>query len=152
MACAVRLHRSHGRSAYVASVARDTTIPLEIQVRAGLHTGEREVVGEDIGGMAVNIGARIGALAKADEVLVSSTVTDLVVGSGITFVDRGVRELKGVPGRWRLFAVHKLETSAAERIVPDERARRLVDRAFLGAVRKAPAAVQRVVQPRASRR
>jgi len=66
-------------------------------------------------------------------------VRDLVVGSGIGFVNRGARKLKGVPGRWRLFAVHHLETSAAERIVPDKRARRLGDRALLGAVRRAPA-------------
>lgn len=78
---------------------------LGIEVRAGLHTGECELRGDDVAGMAVHIGARVGATAGAGEVLVSSTVKDLVVGSGIEFADRGARELKGVPGEWRLFAV-----------------------------------------------
>ena len=80
---------------------------LGIDLRAGLHTGEIEILGDDIGGMAVNIGARVGARAGAREVLVSSTVKDLVVGSGIDFDDRGAHELKGVPGEWRLFAVEQ---------------------------------------------
>ncbi|HEX5526355.1 MAG TPA: adenylate/guanylate cyclase domain-containing protein [Solirubrobacterales bacterium] len=78
---------------------------LGIEVRAGIHTGEVELIGDDVGGMAVNIGARIGALADAGEVLVSSTVRELVVGSGLEFADRGVQTLKGAPGEWRLFAV-----------------------------------------------
>ena len=77
--------------------------PLGIAVRAGLHTGEVEVLGDDIGGIAVHIGARVAALAGPNEVVVSSTVKDLVAGSGITFVERGVHTLKGVPGEWRLF-------------------------------------------------
>jgi class 3 adenylate cyclase len=76
-----------------------------VEIRAGLHTGELEVVGEDVAGMAVNIGARVGAKAEPGEVLVSSTVTDLVVGSGLQFRERGTHELKGVPGQWRLYAV-----------------------------------------------
>jgi class 3 adenylate cyclase len=75
---------------------------LGIEVRAGLHTGEVEVRGTDVAGMAVHIGARVGSLAAPGEVLVSGTVKDLVVGSGIEFVDRGEHELKGVPGSWRL--------------------------------------------------
>ncbi|HEX2389053.1 MAG TPA: adenylate/guanylate cyclase domain-containing protein [Solirubrobacterales bacterium] len=78
---------------------------LGIQLRAGLHTGEVEVIGADVGGMAVHIGARIGALGDPGEVLASSTVKDLVVGSGIEFADRGSHSLKGVPGEWDLFAV-----------------------------------------------
>ena len=78
---------------------------LGVDVRAGLHTGECEVMGDDIGGMAVNIGARVGALAQGGEVLVSSTVKDLVAGSGIDFQDRGLHDLKGVPEKWHLFAV-----------------------------------------------
>ena len=76
-------------------------------MRAGLHTGECELIGDDIGGMAVNIGARIGALAGANEVLVSSTVKDLVAGSGLSFQDRGMQHLKGIPDEWRLFAVEQ---------------------------------------------
>jgi pimeloyl-ACP methyl ester carboxylesterase len=77
---------------------------LGLDVRAGIHTGEIELLGEDIGGIAVHIGARVAALAGAGELLVSRTVVDLVAGSGITFQDRGERSLKGVPGSWRLFA------------------------------------------------
>jgi class 3 adenylate cyclase/esterase/lipase len=78
---------------------------LQIEVRTGLHTGECEVMNGDVGGLAVHIGARVMGAAGPSEVLVSSTVKDLVVGSGIDFEDRGPRELKGVPGEWRLFAV-----------------------------------------------
>jgi class 3 adenylate cyclase len=78
---------------------------LGVEIRAGLHTGECEVIGDDVGGLAVNIGARVGAKAEPGEVLVSSTVTDLVVGSGLEFRERGTHELKGVPGQWRLYAV-----------------------------------------------
>ncbi len=84
---------------------RDNLQPLGIDVRVGLHTGEIELRGADIGGIAVHIGARVAALANAGEVLVSRTVTDLVAGSGIQFADRGVHQLKGVPGDWQLFAV-----------------------------------------------
>jgi class 3 adenylate cyclase len=76
-----------------------------LEVRSGLHTGEIELLGNDVGGIAVHIGARVGALAGPGEVLVSNTVKDLVVGSGIEFEDRGEQELKGVPGSWRLWAV-----------------------------------------------
>jgi class 3 adenylate cyclase len=78
---------------------------LGLEIRVGLHTGEVEMVPSDIGGMAVNIAARIGAKADADEVLVSSTVKDLVAGSGIEFEDRGSHALKGVPGEWNLQVV-----------------------------------------------
>ena len=74
-------------------------------MRSGLHTGEIELLGDDVGGIAVHIGARVVALAQPGEVLVSGTVKDLVVGSGIEFEDRGERELRGVPGEWRLYAV-----------------------------------------------
>jgi class 3 adenylate cyclase len=78
---------------------------LGLEVRAGLHTGEAEMIGEDVGGLAVHIAARVSQAAGAGEVLVSGTVKDLVVGSGLEFEDRGSRELRGVPGEWRLFAV-----------------------------------------------
>lgn len=78
---------------------------LGIEIRAGLHSGEIEIRGDDIGGIAVHTGARVASLAGAGEVLVSSTVKDLVAGSGIHFDDRGEHELKGVPGLWRLYAV-----------------------------------------------
>jgi class 3 adenylate cyclase/alpha-beta hydrolase superfamily lysophospholipase len=78
---------------------------LDLEVRAGLHTGVCEIRGDKIAGLAVNVGARVAAMATQGEVLVSSTVKDLVAGSGIEFEDRGAHELKGVPGEWRLFAV-----------------------------------------------
>jgi class 3 adenylate cyclase len=74
---------------------------LGLEVRAGLHTGECEIMGDDMGGIAVHIGARIAALAAPREVLVSSTVEDLVAGSGLSFRDHGAALLKGVPGEWR---------------------------------------------------
>jgi len=88
-----------------ASSVREALKPLTLQVRAGLHTGECEVIGMKLGGIAVHIGARVAAEAAADEVLVSSTVKDLVAGSGLSFESRGTRVLKGVPGEWPLYAV-----------------------------------------------
>ncbi len=79
--------------------------PLGLQIRAGVHTGECETIGDKLGGIAVHIGARVAALAAPSEILVSSTVKDLVAGSGISLQDRGVQVLKGVPGQWRLYAV-----------------------------------------------
>ena len=78
---------------------------LGLEVRLGLHAGECELLDGKIAGIAVSIGARVSALAAAGEVLVSQTVKDLVAGSGITFEDRGLKELKGVPGEWRLYSV-----------------------------------------------
>jgi class 3 adenylate cyclase len=78
---------------------------LGLQVRCGLHTGEMEIVGGDVAGLAVHIGARVASLAAPGEVRVSRTVKDLVAGSGIEFSSRGVHELKGVPEAWELFSV-----------------------------------------------
>lgn len=75
-----------------------------IEIRAGLHSGECELAGDSVRGIAVHIGARVAAMAGPGEILVSSTVKDLVAGSGVRFTDRGARTLKGVPGEWRLFA------------------------------------------------
>ena len=93
------------RAIRCARAVQDEVAGLGIEVRAGIHTGEVELIGDDVGGMAVNIGARIGALADPGEVLVSSTVRELVVGSGLEFSERGVEKLKGAPGEWRLFAI-----------------------------------------------
>ncbi len=93
------------RAIRCAQEISEATENLGIELRVGLHTGECEVRGEDLGGLAVHIAARVGALASPGEVLVSGTVKDLVVGSGIEFGERGEHELKGVPGSWKLFAV-----------------------------------------------
>ena len=96
---------SPGRAIACALAIRETLKSFDIAVRAGIHSGEIEVRGDDVAGMAVHIGARVSALAGPGEVLVSSTVKDLVTGSSVDFVERGQHELKGVPGTWRLFAV-----------------------------------------------
>ncbi len=83
-----------------------TDVPTTaLEIRAGLHTGECEVMGDKPSGIAVHTGARVASVAENGEVLVSGTVKDLVAGSGIAFEDRGVRNLKGIPGEWRLYAV-----------------------------------------------
>jgi class 3 adenylate cyclase/pimeloyl-ACP methyl ester carboxylesterase len=95
------------RGVRCACAIADEIRPLGIEIRAGLHTGECEMIGDDVGGIAVHIGARVAALTGASEVLVSSTVKDLVAGSGLRFGDRGTHSLKGVPGEWRIFAVER---------------------------------------------
>jgi class 3 adenylate cyclase len=92
------------RAIRAACAIRDGAQRLGLEIRAGLHTGEIETRGTDVGGLAVHIAARVGALAEAADVLVSRTIVDLVAGSGIEFEDRGEHELKGLPGAWRLFA------------------------------------------------
>lgn len=121
---------------------------LGVDVRAGVHTGECERRGDDLGGLAVHIGARVGARAQAGEVLVSNTVKELVVGSGIEFEDRGVQTLKGVPGDWRLFAVAGPGERRAVQAVdgrgeglpePDEHLSR-ADRVRIGLAKRTPGA------------
>ena len=94
------------RGVRCACAIADEIRPLGIEVRAGLHTGECEMIDDDVGGIAVHIGARVASLAGASEVLVSSTVKDLVAGSGLRFGDRGSQSLKGVPGEWHIYAVN----------------------------------------------
>jgi len=93
------------RAIYSACAIRERVRELGLEVRAGLHTGECELIDSKVGGIAVHIGARIAALAEPDEVLVSSTVKDLVVGSEIEFVDRGEHQLKDISEAWHLFRV-----------------------------------------------
>jgi class 3 adenylate cyclase len=93
------------RAIAAACSIRDDIGRLGVELRAGLHTGECEVMGDDVAGVAVHTAARVAALARPGEVLVSSTVKDLVAGSGLQFTDRGSHDLKGVPGLWRLFTV-----------------------------------------------
>ncbi len=93
------------RAIRCACSIRERVRPLGLQVRTGLHTGECESLGDDVAGIAVHIAARVAATAAPDEVLVSSTVKDLVAGSQLRFTDRGAHSLKGVPDEWRLYAV-----------------------------------------------
>jgi class 3 adenylate cyclase len=94
-----------GRAVRCASEIILAAKDIGLDLRAGVHTGEVEVRGEDLGGLAVTIAKRVCDLARPREVLVTRTVTDHVVGSGIEFDDQGERQLKGVPGSWRLFGV-----------------------------------------------
>jgi class 3 adenylate cyclase len=89
------------RCALAAAAAMST---IGIRIRAGVHTGEVEIRGVDLGGLAVHIASRVASAAREGEVLVSSTVRDLLAGAAVEFEDRGERELKGIPGTWRLFA------------------------------------------------
>lgn len=95
------------RAIRCACAISDAIRALGVEIRAGLHTGECEVIGEKIGGIAVHIGSRVAAMAGPGEVWISSTVRDLVAGSGLRFGDRGTHTLKGVPGEWHLFAVER---------------------------------------------
>jgi class 3 adenylate cyclase len=95
------------RAIRCADAILDATARLHLELRAGLHTGECEVRGDDLGGLAVHIAARVGALAGAGEVLVSGIVKDLVLGSGLEFTPRGEQPLAGVPGSWPLFALSR---------------------------------------------
>jgi class 3 adenylate cyclase/pimeloyl-ACP methyl ester carboxylesterase len=99
---------------HCAEALRDGAAELGIELRGGIHTGECEAIGEDLGGLAVHIGARVGAFAGPGEIVVSSTVKDLVVGSDMQFSDRGEHELKGVPGTWRLYALGEERTPQIE--------------------------------------
>jgi class 3 adenylate cyclase len=94
-----------GRAVRCAQAIVAAMQPLDIEVRAGLHTGEIERVGDKVGGLAVHLGARLGAVASASQVVVSSTVRDLVAGSGLHFDDLGWHDLKGVPDQWHLYRV-----------------------------------------------
>jgi len=86
---------------------REAVAPLGLALKVGLHSGEIELISDDIGGIAVHVAARVAALAGADEVLATSTVKDLVSGSGLRFSHRGSQSLKGVPGEWSIFAVER---------------------------------------------
>jgi len=117
--------------------------PLGIELRAGVHTGECELLGEDVGGMAVHIGARVAAKAEPGEVLVSSAVRDLVVGSGIEFQSRGTHTLKGVPGDWSLLAVRdggksRQPAEEPDRLAPNLTTPKRGDRLALRIARSAP--------------
>jgi class 3 adenylate cyclase len=141
------------RAVVCASAIVSDVADLGISLRAGLHTGECERIGDDVGGLAVHIGARIGALANPGEVLVSGTVRDLLLGSDIKFLDRGVHALKGVPETWRVFAVADTSPPAPLRN-GDQSRRSIAERAAVQAMNRAPAlgrAVGRALRRRGAR-
>jgi class 3 adenylate cyclase len=93
------------RAIRCALAIKEAVHPLDIEIRAGIHTGECHIEGETLSGIALHIGARVSSLAAAGEVLISSTVKDLIAGAGITVAERGTHALKGVPGEWAIFSV-----------------------------------------------
>lgn len=129
------------RAARCAAAIAKEVGELGIAIRAGVHTGELELVGDDVGGMAVHLGARVSAKAGPGEVLVSSTVRDLVVGSDLRFADVGEHELKGIPGRWRLY---RLEGEGAERpvLAPAQDHMKRRDRVAVAMARHTPRAMR----------
>jgi class 3 adenylate cyclase len=136
------------RAIRCAQAIVDAVQTLGLDVRAGLHAGECELRDADIGGMAVHIGSRVCALAGPGEVLVSSTVEDLVVGSGIHFSAHGTQELKGVPGSWRLRAVARDDepTGASKTAATDDRPHKVMDRIALRTLRRAPRLSRRTMR------
>ena len=138
------------RAIHCTEAIRDAVAALGIEIRAGIHTGECELIGDDVGGIAVHIAARVNALAAPREILVSRTVRDLVVGSGIAFEDRGTHELKGVPGDWSLLAVVPAETATqspevliAQAETPGPReSMQMSDRVFSAVARRAPSVLR----------
>ena len=138
------------RAIRCACAIRDEARELGIEIRAGVHTGECELVGDDLAGLAVHLAARVAAEAQPNEVLVSGTVRDLVMGSGTEFVDRGAHQLKGVPGQWRLSAVKATEgrSASSEQLSPlqprvSERVARLLVRRAPGLARAGNRAMRR---------
>ena len=120
-----------------AEALREGVKELGIELRAGVHTGECEAIGDDLGGLAIHIGARVGALAGPSEVVVSNTVKELVVGSGMQFADRGEHELKGVPGSWRVYALGD-ERAASARLDGAAGYMRRSDRVAVSLARRIP--------------
>lgn len=135
------------RAVRCAESIRDELGRVSVSVRAGIHTGECELIGDDLGGMAVHIAARVMGFAAADEILVSSTVADLVVGSELKFEDRGTYTLKGVPGQWRLLAVEseRRDTPPVELPGPRESMRRS-DRLAVALAQRMPGAMRAVAR------
>lgn len=125
------------RAIQAAERLRDAVSELGIELSSGVHTGECEAIGQDLGGLAVHIGARVSALAGPGEIVVSSTVKELVVGSGMQFTDRGEHELKGVPGLWRVYALGE-ESPPMELLDGAAAHMRRSDRVTVALARRAP--------------
>jgi class 3 adenylate cyclase len=119
-----------------AEQLHESVRPLELELRVGIHTGECERIGNDLSGLAVNVAARIGAAAAPGETLVSRTVSDLVVGSGLNFTSQGIHQLNGVPGEWELLAASGSTTEPSVLAQPPRP--RLSDRLIVTAARRAP--------------
>jgi class 3 adenylate cyclase len=135
------LFEGPARAVRCAQDLMDQVSSLGVTLRAGVHTGELEVIDDDIGGLAVHLGARVSAKATGGEVLVSSTVRDLVVGSDLRFVEAGEHELKGIPGTWRLYRLQTAGPGPAP-LPPAHDHMKLRDRAAVAMARRAPSAMR----------
>jgi class 3 adenylate cyclase len=139
--CSLSAFDGPAKAIRCAEELRDAVAELGIELRTGIHTGECEAIGLDLGGLAVHIGARVGALAGPREVVVSSTVKELVVGSGMQFADRGEHELKGVPGSWHLYVLGEERAPVVELDGAAEHMRRS-DRVTVALARRVPRAMR----------
>jgi class 3 adenylate cyclase len=134
-----------GRAVRCAQTIRHDASALGLEIRAGIHAGEIELAGGDVTGLTVHIAARVSSAARPGEILVSQTVRDLVLGSGLSFADRGEQDLKGVPGRWRLFRLAGSEdTSGPVEIGPSIQT--LADRSALVAARRLPGTMRTLMR------
>jgi class 3 adenylate cyclase len=136
---------SAGRAVRCAEAIRQDAAALGLQLRAGIHTGEIELAGGDIAGLTVHIAARVSRAAAPGEILVSQTVRDIVLGSGLTFADRGEHDLKGVPGRWRLYRLAGSD-DAAEPVDIGASRQTLADRSALVAARRLPGTMRALMR------
>jgi len=130
-----------GGISIAAEELRQRVGELNIELRAGIHTGECEAISQDLGGLAGHIGARVSGLAGPGEIVVSSTVKELVVGSGMQFTDRGEHELKGVPGLWRVYLLGD-ERAPLEPLDAAARQMRTSNRVTVALARRAPRAMR----------
>jgi class 3 adenylate cyclase/dienelactone hydrolase len=138
---ALAIFEGPARAVRCARALTEEVSELGVSLRAGVHTGEVELIGEDVGGMAVHLGARVSAKAAPGQVLVSSTVRDLVVGSELRFAEAGEHELKGVPGRWRLFRLDP-DNAPVPALDSAEQHMKRRDRTAVAIARRAPSAAR----------
>jgi class 3 adenylate cyclase len=134
-----------GRAIRCADSIRRDAAHLGLEIRAGIHAGEVEHAGLDVAGLTVHIGARVGAAAGPGEILVSQAVRDMVVGSGLGFTDRGEHDLKGVPGRWRLFALSSVDRTSGA-VVVEPSMQTAADRVMVAAARRSPATLRTLMR------
>jgi class 3 adenylate cyclase len=133
------------RAVRCVETIRQDAAALGLEIRAGVHTGEIERSGPEISGLTVHIAARVSAAAGPGEILVSGTVRDIVVGSGLGFTDRGERELKGVPGRWRLFALSAID-AVGKAVAFEPSIQTFADRTALMAARRLPGTMRTLMR------
>ena len=133
------------RAVRAAATIRSQAAALGLEVRAGVHIGELERAGPDIAGLTVHVGARVSAAASAGEILVSQTVWEVVAGSELGFTDRGVHQLKGVPGSWRLYALSSVDAHN-NAVAIENSTQTMTDRAAMATARRVPGAMRAMLR------